>query len=434
MVNISPFAGLRFNPEKIQNRSTVISPPYDKISTPERRILWDRDKNNVVRLILPPPSDSDIDVMTHSTADESANWYEDAANRFQQWIHEGILNQDSPQFYMYRQTFSYEDKVYTRKGFFCALLLDEEKGAFAHENTFEGPKADRLRLTRATQANMSPIFLLADGDINEWEKLFGYSTDELLHIQDFENQDHILYGIQDQNAIQELTRFFENRTLVIADGHHRFETALNYRREMMEQTGKDPKQEPWGWVFAFVTPMNSSELLVLPTHRVLKDLPDQWFTHLCETAAEHCTIEPVNNLDTESIRTRITNTHGGQGIVAVSQNEAVLLTINSSGDIPALLQVPEPIRELNVSILHQYIFEVCLRLSKEELLNRTRYVRGENEAISMVRQGEYDAAFLLGGISPKKVFEASLEGVRMPQKSTDFYPKIPTGLVIRSLT
>ncbi len=434
MTQIDPFPGLRYNPSKVKNLDSVISPPYDKVSPEERKILWNRSDLNVVRLILPPPSEHEIDVATQSTGTESGNWYEEAASRLQEWIQNNILTMDPPCLYMYQQTFHYEGNAYTRKGFFGALKLDEKAGARAHEFTFEGPKADRLRLTRATQTNLSPIFLLTDGEEQEWEKLFQQADKPLVQFKDQENQEHALFGVTDSKKIQAIQYFFKQRTLVIADGHHRYETALNYRREMLEKTGKDPDQEPWGSTFAFLTPIDSPGLLVLPTHRVVAKMPENWFDRLSEKVKSYCDIKPIDNLSKEHIRETINQSRNRQGIVAVSPDKAALFDFDQSAEIPALDQVPQPIRKLNVSILHQFLLNACLELFPDDLSGITRYVRGEEDAVSMIRQGEFQGAFLLGGLSPKTVFNVSLEGVRMPQKSTDFYPKIPTGLVIRSVS
>jgi len=433
MVTISPFPGIRYNLEQIDNLSTVISPPYDKVSKTERKLLWECSDFNVIRLILPPPSENETDVATQSTENESGEWYAQSMNYLQQWKNTGILRQDPNCLYLYQQRFPFEGRMYTRKGFFGALLLDEHEGAFAHEHTFEGPKADRLRLTRATKMNLSPIFLLGDGDLNTWEQLFDFGDTQLARFHDTEKQEHILIAVTDKDKIREITQFFTHRKLVIADGHHRYETALNYRREMMEQSGKNPAEEAWGWVLAYMTPVESPDLLVLPTHRVIETMPDRWFEQLRKEASSFCDIIPMNQPDSIAIHRTIAQSNNQNAIAVVSAKESALYTLKTGITAPALADIPQPIRDLNVSILHRFILSSCLGMSAEESANKIRYVREANEAIAMVREGHFQAAFILGKISPQTVFEVSLSGVRMPQKSTDFYPKIPTGLVLRSL-
>ncbi len=431
MALISPFPGMRYNLERVPNPASVISPPYDKISSAERAVLWDRDPHNVVRLILPPPGGVETDVATQSTAAESADWYGHAACRYREWIHQGILREDPPRLYVYRQTFPYQGRTWTRAGLFGALRLEDGAGPYAHEFTFEGPKADRLRLLRATRANLSPIFLLADGPLDAWESLFLRTDAPLLRFEDLEGQVHELYSIDSPSLLDGAQDFLRDRALVIADGHHRYETALNYRRAMMEETGLDPAREPWGGVLALIVPIASPGLLVLPTHRVIRDLPDRWLEQLREKAAPYCDIAPLPDPRGESLRDLLRRPEHGLSAVAAGSREAWRITLKPGAAAPALQAVPEPLRDLNVTFLHQFLLGDCLGLTPEFLQTRTRYLRDEDEALSHARRESGTAAFLLGGLTPQTVFEVSKRNVRMPQKSTDFYPKIPTGLLIR---
>lgn len=434
MTAIAPFKGLRFNQDAVSNLSRIISPPYDKIPHPLRRELWQRDEHNVVKLILPPPSDKEIDVVTQSTAGEAGDWYGQAADRYRAWRAEKILCQDErPGLYVYRQTFEYRDCQWKRIALFAELRLDDRSGPHAHERTFDGPKADRLRLLRAMKANPSPIFLLADGTRDEWDNVFVQADTHLAEFRDFDGQEHELFSISNPNVLSMVIEYVNQRTLVIADGHHRYETALNYCREMREATGKDPQREPWGGVFVAIVPSRSPGLLVLPTHRVVLELPEGWMDRLLEKAKPYCEIEPLDGLTGESIRDRLVLDDSNHSIAVVSRDRSALVSLKPDIDVPALRQVAEPIRTLHVSFLHHLLFEACLGLNLDTLHESTRYIRGEEEAFSMVRSGEAAGAFLLSGISPETVFRVSLENVRMPQKSTDFYPKIPTGLVLRSV-
>ena len=433
MARIIPFPGLRYDLDSVGDLSRIISPPYDKISSRQREILWHRSPHNAVRLILPPPGGVDTDVTKESTDSESADWYAAAAERFREWIRTGILRFDSPRFYVYRHSFPFNGTRYTRVGIFGALLLEDQANAHAHEFTFEGPKADRLRLTRAAQANLSSIFLLVDGKLQEWDQLFALARETLLHFHDLEDQEHELLAISADEDIRAASRFFEDRTLVIADGHHRYETALNYRREMGEKTGRNPDEEPWGKILVYLVPVESPGLLVLPTHRVLICLPDGWLERLRGSASAFFDMEFFSEISSEQIHELLCRPQYQSAIFVYSLQVAALFSPKPTVEPPAMAQVPEPIRRLNVSLLHHYFFSTCLGITPEDLQKEIRYIRGEEEAMSLVRSGSAEAAFLVCSISPKAVFEASLTGVRMPQKTTDFYPKIPTGLVMRSL-
>lgn len=432
MAKITPFPGIRFNPDRVGNLAHVISPPYDKISNPERKRLWNLDEHNVVKLILPPPSDSDTDVMTQSTDSESAEWYEEAAKRLREWQSQGILKNDEPSLYVYHQTYTYKNVTLTRSGLFVALQLEDNSGPHAHEHTFEGPKADRLRLTRAAQANLSPIFLLGGGEENGWRDLFARATTPLVDFTDHEGHKHQLWALTGEDNLAGAKQFLEDCDLVIADGHHRYETALNYRREMLEKTGKKPENEAWGYVLALVVPLISEGLRVLPTHRVLRKLPEGGLQTIRDAFSQGGQVYPIANPSGEAIRALLGQEENANAIVMHTPDETLLLRLKTDAQIPALESSQPGIRELNVTILHRFIFEDLLKLPADQLADHVRYIRGEEESIDMVSKGEGEAAFLMAGIPEQTVFEVSKKGLKMPQKSTDFYPKIPTGLLIRS--
>lgn len=431
MAFISPFPGMRYNLERVSDPAAVISAPYDKIPSAERAVLWERDPHNVVRLILPPPGGVETDVATQSTAAESSDWYGHAAELYRDWIRQGILRADPPRLYVYRQTFPYQGRTWTRTGLFGALRLEDGSGPYAHEFTFDGPKADRLRLLRATRANLSPIFLLADGPLDSWDTLFSRTDTRLVRFEDFEGQVHELFSIDSPPLLAGAQDFLRDRALVIADGHHRYETALNYRRAMMEETGLDPSREPWGSVLALIVPISSPGLLVLPTHRVIREMPDRWPERLHDKAAPYCDIVSLPESRGESVRELLRRPEHRLSIVAAGPGEAWRITLKSGAAVHALQALPEPLRDLNVTFLHHFLLGECLGLTPEFLQTRTRYLRSEEEALSLARREPDTAAFLLGGLSPQTVFEVSQRNVRMPPKSTDFYPKIPTGLLIR---
>ncbi len=433
MAQIKPFSGIRFNTEKKNSLAELISPPYDKITSEEREALWERDEHNVVKLILPPPSDNEIDTMTQSTDTISQDWYREAAQLWRMWRRDNVLVEDPPCFYVYQQTYTYKGETWTRTGLFGALQLEEQGGPHSHEHTFEGPKADRLRLIRETQANLSPIFLFGDGEVDAWNEIFSQATEELFRFRDEEEQEHALLAINDDTAVKKASKFMEQCTLVIADGHHRHETAKNYCREMRDKTGKDPQKEPWGSQMVFIVPSKSPGLLVLPTHRVVSGLPNDWVNKVTEKCLDFFTIESLPERSGAMVRKQLQATTNQQGIVVVGKEQGWVLSPKKDVEIPPLKEVHPALRGLNVTLLHQLLFEHCLQLDKETMHSNTKYIREEEEAIELVNTGDYDAAFLLAGIPPQTVFDVSLHGVRMPQKSTDFYPKIPTGLVMRSV-
>ncbi|MDP8245830.1 MAG: DUF1015 domain-containing protein [Candidatus Hinthialibacter antarcticus] len=432
MADIHPFPGLRFNLDRVPQIDKLISPPYDKIPHEERKRLWGLDEHNVVKLILPQPGDEEVDVTTHSTDSESADWYQEAAARFQAWQDEGVLKQDGPQFYVYSQTYQAEEQTWTRTGLFAALDLEDDSGPKAHEQTFEGPKADRLRLTRAAQANLSSIFLLGDGEAATWSSIFASAKDVLLDFVGDDGQRHMLRAISNPDDLAAVQAGVKACNLVIADGHHRYETACNYRREMMEKTGKNSKDEAWGKVLAFIVPLADPGLRVLPTHRVVKGLPTDWFDRVQAKLDPLGAMTPVSISDGAEVRDLLAADASRSSVLIHDGHYTWAYRIRQGAESPSLQAAPESIRELNVTILHRLIFEEALGLTNDKLVNHVKYIRGEDEAMNLAKTPEYNVAFLMAGIPPAQVFDVSMAGVRMPQKSTDFYPKIPTGLLIRS--
>ncbi len=432
MADIHPFPGWRYDLGRVPQIDKLISPPYDKIPHEERKRLWALDEYNVVKLILPQPGDEEIDVTTHSTDSESSGWYQEAAARFETWRNEGVLKQDEPYLYVYSQTYQAEEQTWTRTGLFAALDLEDDSGPKAHEHTFEGPKADRLRLTRAAQANLSSIFLLGDGDASTWSGIFDSASDALVDFVGDDGQRHVLRAISDPDALAAAQAGVKACNLVIADGHHRYETACNYRREMMEKTGKDPKTQAWGKVLAFMVPLADQGLRVLPTHRVVKGLPADWFTPLQEKLSQIGALNPVSITAGAEVRELLAADQSRSSLIIHDGHYSWAFRIRQGAESPSLKAAPEAVRELNVTILHRLIFEEILGLTNEKLVDHVKYVRGEDEAMGLAKTPDYNVAFLMAGIPPEQVFDISMSGVRMPQKSTDFFPKIPTGLLIRS--
>jgi len=221
MAVIRPFRGVRYNPDKIDSYDSVLAPPYDVIKPDAQKDLYEKSPYNVIRLIL-----------NKETGEER---YKNAADKLASWMKEGILmNEDEPAIYPYYQSFTYDGKSYLRKGFLAAIKLEDysAKQILPHEHTFAEPKADRLKLTTATQANLSSIFAIYSDTLGEVEKEIDRTTsssDPILRSQDGDGVDNRMWKITDKGLIDKVTQSMSEKTLLIADGHHRYETALNYR-------------------------------------------------------------------------------------------------------------------------------------------------------------------------------------------------------------
>jgi uncharacterized protein (DUF1015 family) len=416
MAQFLPFRGLRYDQNRVE-LSKVLCPPYDVIKGDARAKLIDGDEHNIVAIELAAPYGE-----TASDAD-----YQRSATLLSQWKDEGIFQRDDSAYYVYEQEFSHpnNNQTYKRRGVLGALTLEEfGKNVQPHEHTLSGPKADRLNLLRALQTNTSPIFGLV-GDDDGW--IDGLITDVVLskpHIDvtDADGITHRLWKVCDDETVNAIEAAFENESVLIADGHHRYETALNYWREHGENSDSSSS------VMMMCVSMQDSGLVVLPTHRVVKtEIPADFL----ETLSAYFKVEPTPDLpvpDANSVSTQI-------GLILPNGN--YLLTLNHDSRYSEALDSSKSpaYNSLDVVVLHRLILEHKLDIDSEKLAsgNFVSYTIHAADAKQMVDSGQYSAAFLLNETKVQEVQDVANAGDKMPQKSTYFYPKLITGLVLRPL-
>jgi uncharacterized protein (DUF1015 family) len=362
--------------------------------------------HNMVRLELPDPAGN-------------RNKYQQAARLFRQWQDEGILITDEkPAFYFYEQRFTDAGRQKVRRGFFAALRLeDPQKGEIKpHERTLAKPKADRLRLLRAVRANLSPIFGLFNdrgGRILRRTAQLARTT-PLATATDDDRVTHRLWRIDDAATVKQVTGALQSQNIFIADGHHRYETAWNYLQERRRKGGKAAKDAEYNYVLAFLCPMEDPGLSIWPTHRVV--VPPQ---DLEQRIAQYFDVLPAARFASCARRSPqpLLLNIGGKSRTLVVKNNAILQKM-MPGKCKAY-------RELGVSILHALLLPAV----PPETIT---YVKSEKEALRLARERKC-LAVIVPATPVAAVKEIALAGQTMPQKSTYFYPKIASGIVIHTV-
>jgi uncharacterized protein (DUF1015 family) len=433
MAEIIPFKALRYDPDQVKLED-VLTQPYDKITPEMQSKYYERSAHNLVRIILGKSGETDTDAF---------NVYTRAAEYLHDWRSSGILKQDpEPGIYAYSQTFTVPGTrdLAERRGLIAlGRLHDYADGVvFRHEQTLAKPRADRLNLLRATRAHFGQIFMLYSDPKDEIEALLKKKTEEdpdTSLLDEYETL-HRVWRIHDPALIQAVQLRMRDKKLLIADGHHRYETALAYRNERRAESGSSDPNAPYEFVMMTLIPMESRGLVILPTHRIVHGLPTFDRERMLEAAGQFFEIDRID-LRTESrSATTLLGQAGenGTAFVAVTRQGPYLMRAKKNAVQDALGQVPSLQRNLDVVQLHRIMLERVLGISEEAVRNQenVRYERDAFEAISWVRQGA-NVAFLMNPAKIDQVRDIAFGGEVLPQKSTDFYPKLLSGLAIYAL-
>ena len=429
MAQFLPFRGLRYSSDA--DLSNVICPPYDVIKGDARAQLLERDAHNIVAVELAAPYGE-----TPTTQQ-----YQQSADLLAQWVAEGVLGRDDSSYYIYEQEFALPGTADTvkRRGVIGALTLEEfGQGVRAHEHTMSGPKADRLNLLRATQTNISPIFgLFADDDA--WVELLLDSVAVTPHdaiATDAEGIVHRLWKITDDETVNGIVAGFSNETILIADGHHRYETALNYWREEREAAGESwTGAEAATAVMMMCVSMNDPGLVVLPTHRLVMNVEPDQVAALPESLKQFFDVTPLEG--GAPALTQALGDEGGPAKLGLHlPGQSYLLTLRPDDAKSAMdASKSDAYNALDVAVLHGLILSKELGIDADKLAagDHVAYTIHAGEALEKVDGGEAQLAFLMRATPAKQVAEVAAAGDKMPQKSTYFYPKLMTGLVLRPL-
>ncbi len=444
MAEIIPFRALRYNPQFVSDLKFVVAPPYDVISPEAQERYHARHPHNVVRLTLAKEG---------GDAATGRNRYDRAARTFAAWQAEGILRRDPEDgIYLYEQEFSVgEEHRITRRGLMAPMRLSsyEEKVVFPHERTFAKYREDRLRLMRACPANLEPIFAFYPGSDQGIRALLdqGTDTDPQIQLVDEDGIRHRLWILREPSAVAALIQALRDRPVIIADGHHRYETALNFRDERRGQVTASPEVQRRrldNYVLTYLVSAEDPGLVILPTYRLIRQRPVLGGDALRRALTRHFRVETIA-LDpgnpVMSLRivladfTRRRRDAVVFGLYAGGQEMLVLQLTDMAviDNLVAAGRSPEYAR-LDVAILHRVVIEQTLGIQPSgEADDSISYTRDEAQALAAVASGEARLALFQNPPRVEQVQAVAMAGERMPQKSTFFYPKLLSGLIINPL-
>jgi len=420
MADVQPLRALHYDPAVVGSLQAVVSPPYDVIDPEQRAALAARSPYNVVGIDLP------------EAAAEGVDPYAQAADLLERWRADGALVRDEePAIWALVQDYVAPDGTARARRGLLARVRVEEYGPGRirpHERTHPGPREDRLRLTRATSANLSPIFTLySDPAGAAWDAVqpatqqapFGELTDD-------EGTTHRLWRVADAGAIATVQATLADAELLIADGHHRYETARVYA----EEVGGEGEHR---YVLMCLVALEDPGLTVFPTHRLIRDTTQTTQEALANTLREHFEIGEVEHAE---LRPPDGDGPLAMGYIDSFFKRAFRLTLKDPAIAERALDgQPEPFRRLDTAVLEALVLKGPLGLTDDDIdhMRGLGYARSDDEALQLVLTGAYDAAFFLRSTPVAQIREIAATGVNMPPKTTYFYPKIPTGLLFNPL-
>jgi uncharacterized protein (DUF1015 family) len=435
MADILPFRALRYDSDRVRP-ADVVTQPYDKIYPAMQDHYYAASPYNLVRIILGRREPGE---------GAQPNVYTRAADYFRDWRAKEILRQDPiPSFYLYSQRFrvpgSTEERL--RQGLIALGRVEDysAKVIFRHEQTLAKPKADRLDLLRATRAHFEQLFMLYE-DSGEMNLLLAAAATAapVIEVTDEYGVSHRVWQISDAKVIDSVRRRMREKKLVIADGHHRYETALNYRNELRASNGASAAAGPAPYEYAVMTfvDVNSPGLLILPTHRVVHSLTNFSGDDLGKASERYFQVEKISaGIDSaQASALLLQQGKNGTALLAVTADAAFLLSNTKPAATEKMAGFSAGQQALDVVQLHKCLLEGVLKLSEESIRHQLNisYVRDAGEALEQVRSGKANIAFLMNPCRVQQVRDIAFADEVMPQKSTDFYPKLLSGLTIYAL-
>jgi uncharacterized protein (DUF1015 family) len=440
-MEVSPFRGICYNQRIVGDLARALCPPYDVITSEQQKLYYEENSYNAIRLEFPAES-----------PEPTGDSYQRAAITFQQWLQHGVLQLDSvSSFYLHDHRFEYSGEKKVRRGLIARVKLERwGSGIYPHEETVSKAKSDRLQLMRACRANFSPLLSLYHDPERKVAPILSHVAQEkpLVSLRarrsnlPDSNEAHTLWAITDPDIKRELSQFLSSQPLYIADGHHRYETALNYQQERAQEQSdsfassviaSEAKQSPTGkeafqYVMMELVDFSDPGLVVLPVHRLVRGIAPSILVGLGDQLRNFFVLESVP-LKAGSCQLPADSCLGILGLQSGS-----LVVLKKSRDISLEAMMPgnrsQACREFGVSILNHIILDAVLSGAKGLDVS---YTVDFKEAYQQIKGGKYQLAFLLNPPQPEMVKAVADAQDRMPSKSTYFYPKVPAGLIINSL-
>jgi uncharacterized protein (DUF1015 family) len=426
MMEVSPFRGIFYNQGIVGDLARVLCPPYDVITPEQQKLYYKKSDYNAIRLEFPAESQE-------STGDN----YQRVASKFQQWLKQGVLQLDSvSSFYLHDHRFEHSGEKRMRRGLIARVKLEPwGSGIYPHEETFPKAKGDRLQLMRACRANFSPLLSLYPDSERKITPILSRIAQEkpLMSLQGKRNnlpdsnEAHTIWAITEPEIKQELSHFLSSQPLYIADGHHRYETALAYQQERAKEqsvTGKEAFQ----YVMLELVDFSDPGLVILPLHRLVRNIPPSILGGMADQLRNFFTLESIPF----KVSDRQLPADSCLGILGLQPDSLVVLKGRQDISLEAITpgNRSQAYRQFNVSILNHIILDKMLGLtSKEDIA----YTVDLKEAHQQIKERKYQLAFLLNPPQPEMVKAVADAQDRMPSKSTYFYPKLPAGLIINPL-
>lgn len=441
MPKVYPFRGVRFNPAKVSNLTKVTTQPYDRINAELQEEYYQRDPHNIVRIIR-----------TKDEPDPMGK-YATAARTLEEWLRDGVMIQENkPCLYVYYQTYRTPQGTKTRKGFSAMVRLEEPgKGRIhGHEETHSGPKIDRFNLLTATKAHTEQVFLIYSDPEKRVNKILDSiaSRSPDLEAKDDLGETHRVWRVMDAATIAQIQKDLEGRDAIIADGHHRYETAWNFRSDQTKNKAKCEGPETFENVLATVINMDDEGMTIFGTHRLCYDIPDFDAKRLVAQAAKFFDVRPYpfeSDAEEKSARQELLEDLRIEGmskpcfgVAAKGAGEHYLFVVKDVKACASKVKVSksEEWRSLDVNLLHSVVLDPMLGIGPAQLAaeKNVEFLRSADEAIDHARgSGRYQVAFLVNPVKLSQIQKIVGKGERFPQKTTDFYPKLLTGLLLCKL-
>ena len=428
MVEVFPFYGIIYNQEKIKKLDDVMSPPYDIISEEKQNELYKKHNKNYVRLILNKIEKLDND---------KNNRYTRAKKFYERWLSDStLIKSNKAAIFPYKINYKQGGINKTMNGFFVLLKIDPDyKLIKAHERTLSKPKEDRLNLLRACKSNLEPIQLLYIDEKDKIRKTIDKKIKTpLINVKAYDGFTHKIWKIEDNEVINFIQKELKNNTLFIADGHHRYQTSINYANEMIKKTGNKNVFAPFNFIMVVLVNMYDEDLSILPTHRFVKK-SDVDINNCLTKLKKYFTVEvkKIDNKDLKILSKKIIEdikTNDKHKFALYTKGKYFILTLNDEKTMDKFApDRSKTWRTLDVSILHKIVFEHTMGINQENLEDYIKYTRLTEEAIKYVNQGKYNFSVLMNATKINELKAIADSDEHMPQKSTYFLPKMLSGLV-----